>query len=100
MVQTLYLAKPRGFCAGVVMAIEAVEKAADEMREAGQGDLAVYHAIVHNDTVVRRLEQGHGVHFVEDLDEMKALEERARSDGGDLADTVVFSARGVSPMNR
>jgi len=100
MVQTLYLAKPRGFCAGVVMAIEAVEKAADEMREAGQGDLAVYHAIVHNDTVVRRLEQGHGVHFVEDLDEMKALEERARSDGGDLADTVVFSAHGVSPAVR
>ena len=41
MVKTLYLAKPRGFCAGVVMAIEAVEKAAAEMRNTGQGDLAV-----------------------------------------------------------
>ena len=100
MVQIVYLAKPRGFCAGVVMAIEAVEKAADEMKDAHQGDLAVYHAIVHNDTVVRRLEQGHGVHFVEDLDEMKGLEERARADGGSLADTVVFSAHGVSPAVR
>ena len=100
MVKTVYLAKPRGFCAGVVMAIEAVEKAAEEMQDAGQGDLAVYHAIVHNDTVVRRLEQGHGVHFVEDLDEMKILEERARSAGGSLADTVVFSAHGVSPAVR
>jgi len=77
----------------VVMAIEAVEKAADEMRVADQGDLAVYHAIVHNDTVVKRLEKGHGVHFVEDLDEMKGLE-------GSLADTVVFSAHGVSPSVR
>ncbi|NIM02355.1 MAG: 4-hydroxy-3-methylbut-2-enyl diphosphate reductase [Acidobacteria bacterium] len=100
MVKTVYLAKPRGFCAGVVMAIEAVEKAAERMRGGGQGDLAVYHAIVHNDTVVRRLEEGHGVHFVEDLDEMKVLEERARAEGGSLADTVVFSAHGVSPAVR
>jgi len=100
MVKTVYLAKPRGFCAGVVMAIGAVEKAAEEMREAGRGDLAVYHAIVHNDTVVRRLERGHGVHFVEDLDEMEGLEQRARAHGGDLADTVVFSAHGVSPTVR
>ena len=35
---------------------EAVEEAATEMKRDGQGDLAVYHAIVHNDTVVRRLE--------------------------------------------
>jgi 4-hydroxy-3-methylbut-2-enyl diphosphate reductase len=96
----VYLAKPRGFCAGVVMAIQAVEKAAGEMREAGQGELAVYHAIVHNDTVVRRLERGHGVHFVEDLKEMKAPEEGARGAGDDLADTVVFSAHGVSPAVR
>jgi 4-hydroxy-3-methylbut-2-enyl diphosphate reductase len=100
MVETVYLAKPRGFCAGVVMAIEAVEKAAEQMRDDGQGDLAVYHAIVHNDTVVRRLEKGHGVHFVEDLDELQVLEERARADGGNLADTVVFSAHGVSPAVR
>jgi len=79
------------------MAIEAVEKAADDMREAGQGGLAVYHAIVHNDTVVRRLEDGHDVHFVEDLGEVEALGRQIRSGGGDIADTVVFSAHGVSP---
>ena len=45
--------------AGVVMAIQAVEKAADDMRDGGLGELSVYHAIVHNDTVVDRLEVGH-----------------------------------------
>jgi len=100
MVQRVYLAKPRGFCAGVVMAIEAVEQAAEKMHADGQGDLAVYHAIVHNDTVVRRLEEGHRVQFVEDLGEMKDLEEKAQATGGRLADTVVFSAHGVSPQVR
>jgi len=100
MVRKIHLAKPRGFCAGVVMAIEAVEQSADEMRDLGLGELAVYHPIVHNDTVVGRLEQGHGVHFVEDLDEMKSLEEQARQRGSELSDTVVFSAHGVSPTVR
>jgi 4-hydroxy-3-methylbut-2-enyl diphosphate reductase len=43
------------------------------------------------------LENQHGVHFVEDLDELKQIEVRARSRGSKVADTVVFSARGVSP---
>ena len=97
MIETLYLAKPRGFCAGVVMAIEAVERAAEESKRTGEGDLTVYHAIVHNDTVVGRLKENHGVHFVEDLAELEGLEatgERA------LTDTVVFSAHGVSPAVR
>ena len=97
MIETLYLAKPRGFCAGVVMAIEAVERAAAESKRTGEGDLTVYHAIVHNDTVVGRLKEQHGVHFVEDLGELEGLEatgERA------LTDTVVFSAHGVSPAVR
>ncbi len=97
MIETLYLAKPRGFCAGVVMAIEAVERAAAESRRTGEGDLTVYHAIVHNDTVVGRLRENYGVHFVEDLGELAGLEatgERA------LTDTVVFSAHGVSPAVR
>lgn len=94
MVETLYLAKPRGFCAGVVMAIQAVEEAARGLREQGEG-LAVYHAIVHNDTVVGRLESEHGVHFVEDLAELEPLRTRAGA-----ADTVVFSAHGVSPAVR
>ena len=97
MIETLYLAKPRGFCAGVVMAIEAVERAAAESKRTGEGDLTVYHAIVHNDTVVGRLKENHGVHFVEDLGELEGLEANAK---GTLADTVVFSAHGVSPAVR
>jgi 4-hydroxy-3-methylbut-2-enyl diphosphate reductase len=100
MVEKVYLAKPRGFCAGVVMAIQAVEEMAVEMKRRGQGDLAVYHAIVHNDTVVDRLEDEHGVHFVEDLDEIEALERKASERGTGVADTVVFSAHGVSPAVR
>jgi len=88
LVERVHLAKPRGFCAGVVMAIRAVEKAA------GQQDtpVTVYHSIVHNHTVVNRLQDGYGVHFVEDLDTLELLPH-----GGD---TVVFSAHGVSPAVR
>ena len=87
-VQHVILAKPRGFCAGVVMAIEAVEKAARHEDK----PLTVYHSIVHNHTVVERLSGQHGVHFVEDLDVLDAL-----PSGGE---TVVFSAHGVSPQVR
>ena len=100
MIEKLYLAKPRGYCAGVVMAIEAVEKAAQEMAESNEGDLSVYHAIVHNDTVIERLEASHGVHFVEDLDELEGVEEAVNAQNGKLSDTVVFSAHGVSPAVR
>ena len=87
-VEHLMLAKPRGFCAGVVMAIGAVEKAA----RSEAGPLTVYHSIVHNHTVVERLEQDHRVHFVEDLDILEALP--------DGSQTLVFSAHGVSPQVR
>jgi 4-hydroxy-3-methylbut-2-enyl diphosphate reductase len=100
VVERLYLAKPRGFCAGVVMAIEAVERAADELRASGDGEVAVYHSIVHNDTVVRRLEHERKAHFVETLGEMEHLARRAAAHGGKLSDTVVFSAHGVSPAVR
>jgi 4-hydroxy-3-methylbut-2-enyl diphosphate reductase len=100
MVEKLYLAKPRGFCAGVVMAIEAVERFARELRESGEGELTVYHSIVHNDTVVKRLKTTKRAHFVEDLDDVKQLSERTRARGGKLSDTVVFSAHGVSPQVR
>ncbi len=99
MVETLYLAKPRGFCAGVVMAIQAVEEAAADLGTHGES-LAVYHAIVHNDTVVGRLGAEHGVHFVEELSELGPLREKALASGEPLADTVVFSAHGVSPAVR
>ena len=110
MIEVLHLAKPRGYCAGVVMAIEAVERAAAEQRAAGAGDLAVHHAIVHNDTVVARLEREHGVTFVEDLDEIAGVGAAAAAAGRTLPDTtlpdttlpdtVVFSAHGVSPAVR
>jgi 4-hydroxy-3-methylbut-2-enyl diphosphate reductase len=82
------------------MAIEAVERSAGEMGREGRGELTVYHAIVHNQTVVDRLERDHGVHFVEDLDELAPLERRISERGGRLSDTVVFSAHGVSPAVR
>lgn len=100
MIEKLYLAKPRGYCAGVVMAIGAVERFAEDLKREGEGDLAVYHAIVHNDTVVERLEEQHGVHFVEDLDELPTVRRRVESEGRPFADTVVFSAHGVSPAVR
>ena len=88
MIERVVLAKPRGFCAGVVMAIGAVEKAA----RTEEKPVTVYHSIVHNHTVVQRLEQQQGVHFVEDLNAVSALP------GG--GDTIVFSAHGVSPLVR
>ena len=63
MVERVILARPRGYCAGVVMAIDAVKDAALENKVSGEGDLVVYHAIVHNNTVVERLEADHGVRF-------------------------------------
>ena len=100
MIERLYLAKPRGYCAGVVMAIEAVEKAAQDFNEADAGELSVYHAIVHNNTVVERLEDQHNVHFVEDLGEVEGVKERVEARGSKLSDTVVFSAHGISPKVR
>jgi len=98
VVEKLYLAKPRGFCAGVVMAIQAVERIAEQLRSSEQSEVAVFHPIVHNDTVVKRLERGHGVRFVETIDEVATLRGQARGDR--LSDTVVFSAHGVSPSVR
>ena len=100
MVERVFLAKPRGFCAGVVMAIEAVERSARELKDTDEGALAVYHSIVHNDTVVRRLGETHGTCFVEDLAEIEELNEKAGAAGRGLSKTVVFSAHGVSPVVR
>lgn len=70
------------------MAIQAVEKAA----QTEEKPVTVYHSIVHNHTVVDRLEQRHGVHFVEDLDSIEHLPAGS--------ETVVFSAHGISPVVR
>ncbi|AFD25695.1 4-hydroxy-3-methylbut-2-enyl diphosphate reductase [Deinococcus gobiensis] len=88
MIEKVYLAKPRGFCAGVVMAIQAVERAAAQEDR----PVTVYHSIVHNHTVVERLREGGNVHFVEDLDTVDALP--------DKGETVIFSAHGISPAVR
>ncbi|HLN93061.1 MAG TPA: 4-hydroxy-3-methylbut-2-enyl diphosphate reductase [Thermoanaerobaculia bacterium] len=77
------LAAPRGFCAGVVRAIDVVNLAL----ECVDAPLYVRREIVHNLHVVRGFER-RGVRFVEELDEVP--------DGA----TVVFSAHGIAPRVR
>jgi 4-hydroxy-3-methylbut-2-enyl diphosphate reductase len=79
----ILLASPRGFCAGVVRAIEIVDLALDCF----DGPVFVRREIVHNRHVVRDFE-ARGVRFVQELDEVP--------DGA----TAVFSAHGVSPQVR
>ena len=75
----ILLAAPRGFCAGVVRAIEIVEKA---LKKYGT-PVYVRHEIVHNKHVVEDLKKK-GAIFVEEL-----------SDIQDSARPVIFSAHGV-----
>ena len=77
----LFLAAPRGYCAGVDRAVVTVEKAL----EAYGAPVYVRKQIVHNRHVVETLEE-RGAIFVDELDEVPddAL--------------VVFSAHGVSPQ--
>jgi 4-hydroxy-3-methylbut-2-enyl diphosphate reductase len=75
----LFLAAPRGFCAGVVRAIEIVEKA---LQRYG-APVYVRHEIVHNKYVVDDL-KAKGAVFVEELDEIP-----------DDGQPVIFSAHGV-----
>ncbi|HET7173379.1 MAG TPA: 4-hydroxy-3-methylbut-2-enyl diphosphate reductase [Nocardioidaceae bacterium] len=77
------LAGPRSFCAGVVRAIDVVEKALEQRG----APVYVRKQIVHNVHVVRDL-QSRGAVFVEELDDVP--------DGS----VVVFSAHGVSPEVR
>ena len=80
----LILANPRGFCAGVRMAIDVVDQVIDLFP--GE-QIYVYHEIVHNKHVVGRF-KGKGVIFVDDLDEVPP------------GNIVVFSAHGISPAIR
>jgi len=77
------LASPRGFCAGVNMAIEALELALQTLPT----PIYVYHEIVHNKHVVQYF-RDQGVVFVEDLAEVPE------------GSTLLFSAHGVSPEIR
>ncbi len=80
----ILLANPRGFCAGVQMAIDVVSQVVDLF----EGEtIYVYHEIVHNRHVVRRFRDS-GVVFVEDIGEIPE------------GSVVVFSAHGVSPAVR
>lgn len=79
----IILANPRGFCAGVNMAIESLEKALGLFG----APLYVYHEIVHNRPIVEKY-RGRGVVFVDDISEVP--------DGG----TVLYSAHGVAPAIR
>ncbi len=80
MVRKVFLASPRGFCAGVVRAIDIVELAL----ETYEGPLYVRKEIVHNPHVVEDLRRK-GVIFVSELDEVPQ------------GQRVIFSAHGVSP---
>jgi 4-hydroxy-3-methylbut-2-enyl diphosphate reductase len=76
---TIYLAAPRGFCAGVDRAIQIVELA---LAKYG-APVYVRHEIVHNRYVVESL-KAQGAIFVEELDEIP-----------DTDAPIVFSAHGV-----
>jgi 4-hydroxy-3-methylbut-2-enyl diphosphate reductase len=80
-VQRIILAEPRGFCAGVDRAVEAVREA---LRTFGR-PLYVRHQIVHNRFVLERLET-EGAIFVESLNEVP------------VGQRVIFSAHGVAPI--
>ena len=75
----IYLASPRGFCAGVKRAIEIVEKAINKYGT----PVYVRHEIVHNKQVVDELREK-GAIFVNELSDVK-----------DNSRPVIFSAHGV-----
>src|SRR5437867_720472 len=80
---TLFLAAPRGFCAGVDRAIDIVEMAL----EIYGPPIWVRHEIVHNRHVVEGL-RAKGARFTDDLAEVPR------------GSVVIFSAHGVSPAVR
>jgi len=81
--KTLYRVRPRGFCAGVVRAIEIVDLAL----QAYEAPIYVLHEIVHNRYVVEEL-AAKGAVFVNSLEEVP------------VGARLIFSAHGVSPAVR
>jgi 4-hydroxy-3-methylbut-2-enyl diphosphate reductase len=79
----VFLANPRGFCAGVDRAIEIVERAL----AVHGAPIYVRHEVVHNKFVVENL-RSKGAVFVENLDDVPP------------GNTVIFSAHGVSQAVR
>ena len=82
-IERVILAEPRGFCAGVIRAIEAVELA---LAEYGP-PIYVRRQIVHNLFVVRDLERK-GAVFVEEVSEAP------------VGARMIFSAHGIAPIVR
>jgi 4-hydroxy-3-methylbut-2-enyl diphosphate reductase len=82
-VKRVLLAKPRGYCAGVDRAVQAVEMALDKFGP----PVYVRRQIVHNTHVVSQLEK-RGAVFVTEVDEVPA------------GAVVVFSAHGIAPEVR
>ncbi|CAN5693451.1 4-hydroxy-3-methylbut-2-enyl diphosphate reductase [soil metagenome] len=96
-VDRVLLAEPRGFCAGVEMAIKALAW----MVRAFEPPVYCYHEIVHNKLVVDRF-RAQGVVFVDDIDEVPAgrpfmlsahgsapeVVDAARASGGYVVDAV------------
>jgi 4-hydroxy-3-methylbut-2-enyl diphosphate reductase len=81
--KTLLRVRPRGFCAGVVRAVDIVELAL----EAYGAPVYVHHEIVHNTYVVEQLRR-RGAIFVETIGEVPS------------GAVLVFSAHGVPPTVR
>ena len=79
----IILANPRGFCAGVNMAIDSLERALELFGT----PLYVYHEIVHNLHVVERFKK-RGVVFVDKIEEIPNNS------------VVLYSAHGVAPAIR
>lgn len=79
----VFLAKPRGFCAGVDRAIDVVEIALEIFGP----PVYVRHEIVHNDHVVNEL-RSKGAIFLDDVNEIPE------------GSVTIFSAHGVSPAVR
>ena len=75
----IVLAQPRGFCAGVVRAVDIVEQTLQQFGS----PIYVFHEIVHNPHVVKDL-MGKGAIFVDDLDEVPT------------GAVTIFSAHGVA----
>jgi 4-hydroxy-3-methylbut-2-en-1-yl diphosphate reductase len=79
----IILANPRGFCAGVNMAIDSLEKALELFGT----PLYVYHEIVHNRHVVERFSR-RGVVFVDRIEDIPS------------GAHVLYSAHGIAPAIR
>ncbi len=79
----LFLAKPRGFCAGVERAIDTVDKAISIWGP----PIYVKHEIVHNRHVIDELKKK-GAIFIEDLEQVP------------IGSRVIYSAHGIPPCIR